>query len=257
MDDGRDSPPAKPAKTDEAVKPQGNLDFAEPRRYSIHDLEAFTNNFDKNSMIGLTQFGQLYRGKLEETGKEARFVTIKKWSDLPTYYPCTHDIDVMLNEELKFLTQPNMKSHPNLVKLIGYCREEQMKGVIYDLNPMDTLHNVMTKAGMWGTYSDVYSYGVIVIELITKRVTENEDLFRGGDSTREWATRIFESGKSLEVHPSLQQEQGYEASDGRFLVELGKCCLEFHPDKRPIMAKIVRFLEHMKVVKNHGNEVGL
>ncbi|XVE62519.1 hypothetical protein DITRI_Ditri06bG0124200 [Diplodiscus trichospermus] len=145
MDDGRDSPPAKPAKTDEAVKPQGNLDFAEPRRYSIHDLEAFTNNFDKNSMIGLTQFGQLYRGKLEETGKEARFVTIKKWSDLPTYYPCTHDIDVMLNEELKFLTQPNMKSHPNLVKLIGYCREEQMKGVIYDLNPMDTLHNVMTK----------------------------------------------------------------------------------------------------------------
>ncbi|XVE62524.1 hypothetical protein DITRI_Ditri06bG0124500 [Diplodiscus trichospermus] len=125
-------------------KAQSNPDSPMLTRYSIKELEAFTHNFNRNNLIGLTQFGQLYRGKLEETGNEARFVTIKKWSDPPTLYPHTHDIDAMLNEELKFLTHPSMSSHPNLIKLIGYCCEEQMKGAIYDLNPMDTLHNVMT-----------------------------------------------------------------------------------------------------------------
>ncbi|XVE62162.1 hypothetical protein DITRI_Ditri06bG0096300 [Diplodiscus trichospermus] len=326
----------------EDAKPQSNLDFPMLNSFCIKDLEAFTHNFNRNNLIGLTQFGQLYRGKLEETEKKARSVTIKKWSDPPTCYPCTHDINVMLNEELKFLTHPSMNCHPNLVKLIGYCYEEQMKGVVYDLNPMDTLHNVMTKDifgwiqrikvalalacllkflhkkensylvqnvdtahiildqdynsfivdfglmsrgiigdmtdakhatpmtpsycdifgvssgdGTWTMYSDVYSYGVIVIELMTKRITEKDDLFRGVvDSTSDWASKIFKFGKSLEVHPSLQEEQCYEVSDGRFLVELGKRCIEFYPQKRPSMRRIVMCLECMSVVKNHGNEVG-
>jgi len=38
-----------------------------------------------------------------------------------------------------------MNSHPNLAKLIGYCLEEEIKGVVYDLSPLDSLQNLMLK----------------------------------------------------------------------------------------------------------------
>ncbi|XVF56827.1 hypothetical protein PTKIN_Ptkin06aG0151600 [Pterospermum kingtungense] len=324
----------------EASITESNTDFPMLNRYSMHDLEAFTDNFNTNNLIGITQFGKLYRGKIVETGKETRTVTIKIFKELDDCF-LYHEINVLLNEELKVLTLPSMRTHPNLVKLIGYCREEQMKAVIYDLNPMDTLHNIMTKdyfgwirrikvaltlarllkflhskensylvqnvdtahilldqdynpfivdfglmsggiigkmsvakhstpmtpgycdmfgasSGLWNKYSDVYSYGVILIELITKRITEEVDIRKGRvEWTDLWALDIIKSGKSIDVHKSLQEEPLYEGYDGWFLVKLGLRWIEFNPERRPSSSGIVRVLEHLLVVRNHGNEIGL
>ncbi|XVF56831.1 hypothetical protein PTKIN_Ptkin06aG0151800 [Pterospermum kingtungense] len=259
MDEGRDPPPALHAKTEAATaKPESNTDFPMLNRYSIQDLEAFTDNFNSNNLIGITQFGQVYRGEIVETGKETRTVSVKTLKESDDCFLYHDEIDVLLNEELKVLTLPNMNTHPNLIKLIGYCCEEQMKGVVYDLNPMDTLHNVMTRAGLWDKYSDVYSYGVILIELITKRITEDDDICRRRvECTDLWALKLIKSGKSLDVHQSLQEEACYKDSEGRFLVKLGLHCIEFHPDRRPSSSRIVKCLEHLSVVRNHGNEIGL
>lgn len=51
----------------------------------------------------------------------------------------------MLQEEEMFLTDASVVDHPNLVNLIGYCCEEQVRAVVYDLDPLDTLHNMMLK----------------------------------------------------------------------------------------------------------------
>lgn len=51
----------------------------------------------------------------------------------------------LLQEEVEFLTHPTLNGHPNLVKLIAYCCEKEVKGVVYDLNPWDTLHNLTDK----------------------------------------------------------------------------------------------------------------
>ena len=53
--------------------------------------------------------------------------------------------DSVLQEEVKFWTNPTLRGYPNLVKLIGYTWERDAKGLVYDLNPLDTLDNVIMK----------------------------------------------------------------------------------------------------------------
>lgn len=52
----------------------------------------------------------------------------------------------VFQEEVKFLSHFSVNRHPNLVKLIGfssngYCCKGPVNGVVYDLNPLDTLYN--------------------------------------------------------------------------------------------------------------------
>ncbi|KAL3350342.1 hypothetical protein AABB24_023034 [Solanum stoloniferum] len=54
-----------------------------------------------------------------------------------------HDDELpRLEDELKFLQAPKIRGNPNLVKVVGYCRKEVV-GVVYDINPLDTLHNLI------------------------------------------------------------------------------------------------------------------
>ena len=41
-----------------------------------------------------------------------------------------------------FLTQPSAKRHPKVVNLLGYCNRRYLEAVVYDLNPLDTVHNL-------------------------------------------------------------------------------------------------------------------
>ncbi|XP_017970353.1 PREDICTED: protein STRUBBELIG-RECEPTOR FAMILY 6-like [Theobroma cacao] len=122
----------------------GKSNFERPVVYSFNDLRAFTNNFSADNLIGLTQFGRLYRGKIEK-GKEARFVTVKTWDERSDRFLYPPNKTLMLREEAMLLTHPSMRGHPNLVKLVGGCRQKEMKAAVYDLNPLDTLHNYMQR----------------------------------------------------------------------------------------------------------------
>ncbi|KAH0727268.1 hypothetical protein KY284_003133 [Solanum tuberosum] len=54
-----------------------------------------------------------------------------------------HDDELpRLEDELKFLQAPKIRGNPNLIKVVGYCRKE-IVGVVYDINPLDTLHNMI------------------------------------------------------------------------------------------------------------------
>uniref|UniRef100_A0A5B6Z1J7 Protein kinase domain-containing protein n=1 Tax=Davidia involucrata TaxID=16924 RepID=A0A5B6Z1J7_DAVIN len=122
------------------------IDPARPIVFTSGQLRAFTNNFDEENLIGPTQFGQVYRGKIQQgmIGREAQDVIVKIW-DEHSYRLILTDDYVMVKEEVLFLTHPSAHLHPNLVNLIGFCCEREVTGVVYDLNPLDTLHNLMMK----------------------------------------------------------------------------------------------------------------
>ncbi|XP_022151893.1 putative receptor-like protein kinase At1g72540 isoform X2 [Momordica charantia] len=111
--------------------------------FTSQDLKAFTDNFNGKNLIGITHSGMLYRGQLRSswsTAEEARNVTVKIWDQKPEF-AC----ECLVREEVKLLTQPSLKGHPSFANLVGYCCEDEVKGVVYDLNPLGFLQNLMTR----------------------------------------------------------------------------------------------------------------
>lgn len=47
--------------------------------------------------------------------------------------------------EVLFLKHHN---HPNLVKLVGCCESDELLATIYDISPLDTLHNLLHKGSV-------------------------------------------------------------------------------------------------------------
>ncbi|OMO60520.1 hypothetical protein CCACVL1_24094 [Corchorus capsularis] len=231
--------------------PQSKTDSLSLNIYSPEELRTFTDNFSENNLIGKTQFGQVYRGKIEETGKETQSVTIKTWNDQEEWYMYHDDRKVLLEDSNPLIFDFGLMSGGIIGK----------KSLAKENTPMTPGYCDMygCQSGFWTRWSDVYSYGVILIELIAKRITDMEDYGRGCKFTDLWALESVKSGKHpLElVHPSLQEDQDYNASDALRLAELGMSCIEFYPTKRPKMRQIVKRLKELALVKEHGNQICL
>ncbi|KAJ4836872.1 hypothetical protein Tsubulata_035783 [Turnera subulata] len=102
--------------------------------FSYEKLSMLTNGWDY-------QFGKMFRGELD-----GKFVTVKTWDIPPKVRVRQFETETRLRDEIVLLHQyPKFKSHPNLVKLIGYCHEGERLGVVYDLNPVDTVYNLLPK----------------------------------------------------------------------------------------------------------------
>ncbi|XP_059629963.1 probable serine/threonine-protein kinase PBL21 [Cornus florida] len=86
------------------------------RKYSPGELEDLTGNFSHVNLIGEAQFGKVIEERLSK-------------------------------KECIFLMESSVNHHPSLVKLLRYCCEDSLLGVVYDLKPVDTVHNLIDKDG--------------------------------------------------------------------------------------------------------------
>ncbi|KAJ4839660.1 hypothetical protein Tsubulata_026455 [Turnera subulata] len=108
--------------------------------FSYKDISALTEGFSEDNIIGDLQTGQVFRGKT--VGKEVTVKILK----VPDEYSCaTCEYERRLWDELVLLQHPKFMSHPNIQKLVGYCFEGEQLAVVYDLKPLDTIHNLMVK----------------------------------------------------------------------------------------------------------------
>ncbi|OMP06266.1 hypothetical protein COLO4_08237 [Corchorus olitorius] len=123
--------------------------------FSREELNLITGNFDwDKNFVGLTMFGSLYRGELPNGWDHigATKVTVKKWEYQRWGNPnlghpelCEMDKHTRMMNEIRFLMQPSMMVHPNVVNLIGYYIGDEFLALVYDLDPLDTLHNLIVK----------------------------------------------------------------------------------------------------------------
>ncbi|OMO71384.1 hypothetical protein CCACVL1_18247 [Corchorus capsularis] len=122
--------------------------------FSREELNLITSNFDH--FVSLTMFGSLYRGELpkewDHIGFGATKVTVKKWEYQRWGNPslgrpqfCEMDKHTRMMNEIRFLMQPSMMLHQNVVNLIGYYIGDEFLALVYNLDPLDTLHNLIVK----------------------------------------------------------------------------------------------------------------
>ncbi|CAI9098885.1 OLC1v1035613C1 [Oldenlandia corymbosa var. corymbosa] len=110
--------------------------------FTSSHLRNFTSNFSHR--IGPYHFGEVYHGTIK-IGEKTRSVVVKTWDDNALYLESLIVPYIFIEEEVMFLKDKMIASHPNIVKVIGKCCEENLRAVVYDLDALDTLHHMIPK----------------------------------------------------------------------------------------------------------------
>ncbi|KAL6222180.1 hypothetical protein ACLB2K_005572 [Fragaria x ananassa] len=114
------------------------LETSNLRVFSFADMKSATKNFKSDQILGEGGFGRVFKG----------------WVDEKTLQPCKAGTGMMVavkklnpesvqgfqewQSEVNFLGR---LSHPNLVKLLGYCWEDKELLLVYEFMPKGSLEN--------------------------------------------------------------------------------------------------------------------
>ncbi|CAD6215229.1 unnamed protein product [Miscanthus lutarioriparius] len=122
------------------------LQSANVKVFTFNNLKAATRNFRPDSVLGEGGFGSVYKG----------------WIDENTLSPCRPGTGIAvavkkLNHEglqghREWLAEVNYLGqfcHPNLVKLIGYCVEDEHRLLVYECMPRGSLENHLFRRGSY------------------------------------------------------------------------------------------------------------
>ncbi|KAJ0034097.1 hypothetical protein Pint_25706 [Pistacia integerrima] len=118
------SAPAKP-EVQKAAPP------IEVPALSLDELKETTDNFGSKALIGEGSYGRVYYANLS-SGKA---VAVKKL-----------DVSSEPETNVEFLTQVSMVSrlkHENLVELLGYCVDGNLRVLAYEFATMGSLHDIL------------------------------------------------------------------------------------------------------------------
>ncbi|KAJ8567407.1 hypothetical protein K7X08_019615 [Anisodus acutangulus] len=101
--------------------------------------------------------------------------------------------------------------------------------------------------------SDVFSFGVVLLEILTGREPLNINKPRNEWSLVEWAKPLIRSSRVEEiVDPAIKG--GYHGEALWRVVEVALACTETYSTYRPFMADIVRELEDALIIENNASE---
>ncbi|THU44061.1 hypothetical protein C4D60_Mb02t03390 [Musa balbisiana] len=227
--------------------------------YTYKELKIATDDFSAANKVGEGGFGSVYRGML----KDGTVVAIK-----------------VLSSESKqgvgeFLTEIKVISgiiHENLVKLYGCCAEEPHRILVYNYLENNSLSQTLLGSiipvyttkfeffvhlgylapeyairGQVTRKSDVYSYGVLLLEIVTGRCNTNtrlpfEDRFL---LERTWA--IYEHGDLKHIIDSSLTDDLDVEEACRFL-KVGLLCTQDAMKLRPSMSTVIMMLTGEKDV---------
>ncbi|KAI4381294.1 hypothetical protein MLD38_007378 [Melastoma candidum] len=296
--------------------------------FSYDELKAITGNFRQDRVLGGGGFGHVYKGFITEDlreGLQPIQVAVK-----------VHDGDNSYQGHREWLAEViflGQLSHPNLVKLIGYCCEDEHRVLIYEYMARGSVeHNLFSRVLLplpWstrmkiafsaakglaflheaekpviyrdfktsnilldldynaklsdfglakdgpvgdkshvstrimGTYgyaapeyimtghltsrSDVYSYGVVLLELLTGRKSLDKSRPAREQNLTDWAIPFLKEKKKILDIADPRLNSDYPVKGLQKAAMLAYHCLNRNPKARPLMRDIVDSLEPLQV----------
>ncbi|ANM61819.1 Protein kinase superfamily protein [Arabidopsis thaliana] len=317
----------KNQKPQDLAKPKEILPIIVPS-LSVDEVNEQTDNFGPNSLIGEGSYGRVYYATLND----GKAVALKK-------------LDLAPEDETntEFLSQVSMVSrlkHENLIQLVGYCVDENLRVLAYEFATMGSLHDILhgrkgvqdalpgptldwitrvkiaveaargleylhekvqpqvihrdirssnillfddyqakiadfnlsnqspdnaarlqsTRVlGSFGYYSpeyamtgelthksDVYGFGVVLLELLTGRKPVDHTMPRGQQSLVTWATpKLSEDTVEECVDPKLKGE--YSPKSVAKLAAVAALCVQYESNCRPKMSTVVKALQQLLI----------
>ncbi|GJN22845.1 hypothetical protein PR202_gb10445 [Eleusine coracana subsp. coracana] len=302
------------------------LQSANVKVFSFSNLKAATRNFRPDSVLGEGGFGSVYKG----------------WIDENTLSACRPGTGIAvavkrLNQEglqghREWLAEVNYLGqfcHPNLVKLIGYCVEDEHRLLVYEFMPRGSLENHLFRRGSYfqplswnlrmkvalgaakgvlhfnalcatmkwrhhvnmqdysaklsdfglakdgpvgekshvstrvmGTYgyaapeylstghltakSDIYSFGVVLLEMLSGRRAIDKNRPQGEHNLVEWARPYLTHKRKIFRVLDTRLEGQYSLSGAQTIAALALECLSYDAKMRPSMDSVVTILEELQ-----------
>ncbi|KAD2805736.1 hypothetical protein E3N88_39113 [Mikania micrantha] len=241
----RSTPKGREAANDQIELFTRNYGSLAPKRYKYSKIKKITNSFQDK--LGQGGYGSVYKGQLSD----GHLVAVKLLSET------TGDGEDFINE----IESISRTSHVNIVTLLGFCIEGTKRALIYEFVPNGSLDKFLCCDDShlnWNTLfqiakgiargleslggashkSDVYSYGMLVLEMIGTRkhnkVSTSEAFFP------DWIYKQVEVGSDLKEY-GVKTEGEVELA--RKMMMVGLWCIQYHPSDRPSIDKVVEMLE--------------
>ncbi|KAL5226134.1 hypothetical protein ABZP36_012773 [Zizania latifolia] len=282
--------------------------------FTQDELKAVTKNFSTTNFLREGRLGLVYKGFVDgelRPGLEAQHVAIR----------CLYSDDVQEHREwLAEVVYLGMLSHPHLVKLVGFCNQDEHRMLVYEYMPggsLDThlfkkdtlavslpwstrlkiavgaakglcfLHEADTpviygefktsnilldsdytaKLSNFGlekeegllvgrykapetseltavtTKSNVYSFGVVLLELLTGRRSIDEWQEGYGRNVVTWVWPYLHRADKLHHFMDRSLERRYSTPAAHKVVQVAHRCLQYKLKLRPCMRDVVNALE--------------
>ncbi|KAK1265734.1 putative serine/threonine-protein kinase NAK [Acorus gramineus] len=112
------------------------LESSHLRIFSYEELKIATKQFGNKSKLAIGGFGCVYRGRIWDTNNRKRVeVAVKRIASGYIFV-------LAVQTEIKYLGDLR---HPNLIRLIGYCREERNRVLVYEFMKRGSLEECLIK----------------------------------------------------------------------------------------------------------------
>ncbi|KAK3034081.1 hypothetical protein RJ639_034061 [Escallonia herrerae] len=207
-----------------------------PVQFSYKELQRATKGFKEK--LGAGGFGAVYRATLANRSIAA----VKQLEGI-------EQGEKQFRMEVATISSTH---HLNLVRLIGFCSEGRHRLLVYEFMKNGSLDNfVFTREDQseWlanlpiTSKSDVYSYGMVLLEIVSGRRNYEVSPETNCKKFSLWAYEEFEKSNVEAIVDKRLSSYEVDMEQVMRAIQVSFWCIQEQPSQRPMMGKVVQMLE--------------